>query len=168
MRIYVTVAISIAAGMVIGGFAMQGLRAQGSPPVYFISDIAEITDPEAFKAVGQRPQSEAADRVNKAGGQYVTRTQKLTAIYGTPPQRLIIIKFDNMQKAQAFVRRKSGSTASLTSRPRFGVSLPRDSKDSSEAAQVAASPMSRSITTNCLSIDGTATSIRHRPPHVPT
>jgi uncharacterized protein (DUF1330 family) len=102
MRIYVTVAISMAAGMVIGGFAMQGLRAQGSPPVYFISDIAEITDPEAFKAVGQRPQSEAADRVNKAGGQYVTRTQKLTAIYGTPPQRLIIIKFDNMQKAQAF------------------------------------------------------------------
>src|SRR5689334_19552216 len=102
MRIYVTVAISIAAGMAIGGFAVQGLRAQGAPPVYFISDIAEITDPEAFKVVGQRPQSEAAARVAKAGGQYVTRTQKLTALYGTPPQRLIIIKFDNMEKAKAF------------------------------------------------------------------
>ena len=68
----------------------------------FISDIAEITDPEGFKAVGQRPQSEATDRVTKAGGRYVTRTQKLTAVYGIPPQRLIIIEFDNMEKAQAF------------------------------------------------------------------
>jgi uncharacterized protein (DUF1330 family) len=90
------------AGAVIGGFAVQGLHAQGSAPVYFVSDIAEITDPEAFKAVGQRPQSEAAARVAKAGGQYVTRTQKLTALYGTPPQRLIIIRFDNMEKAKAF------------------------------------------------------------------
>lgn len=102
MRTYLTVSVALLAGMAIGGFAVQGLRAQGTPPVYFISDIAEITDPEAFKAVGQRPQSEAADRVTKAGGRYVTRTQKLTAIYGTPPQRLIIIGFDNMEKAQAF------------------------------------------------------------------
>ena len=102
MRTYFTVAAALALGVAVGAFAVQGLRAQGSPPVYFISDISEITDPEAFKAVGQRPQSEAADRVTKAGGQYVTRTQKLTAIYGTPPQRLIIIKFDNMEKAKAF------------------------------------------------------------------
>jgi len=102
MKTYLTVAAALAVGTAIGGFVVQGLHAQGSPPVYFISDIAEITDPEAFKAVGQRPQSEAAARVAKAGGQYVTRTQKITALYGTPPQRLIIIRFDNMEKAKAF------------------------------------------------------------------
>lgn len=84
MRTYLTVSVAVLAGIAIGGFAVEGLRAQGTAPVYFISDIAEITDPEAFKVVGQRPQSEASDRVTKAGGQYVTRTQKLTGIYGTP------------------------------------------------------------------------------------
>ena len=39
MRVYLTVAASVAVGMAIGGFAVQGLHAQAKPPIYYIAEI---------------------------------------------------------------------------------------------------------------------------------
>jgi uncharacterized protein (DUF1330 family) len=39
MRVYLTVAASMAVGMAVGGFAVQGLQAQAKPPVYYIAEI---------------------------------------------------------------------------------------------------------------------------------
>jgi uncharacterized protein (DUF1330 family) len=37
-----------------------------------------------------------------AGGHYVVRTQKITSLDGTPPQRFIMLAFDSVEKAQAW------------------------------------------------------------------
>ena len=36
------------------------------------------------------------------GGRYITCTDKITALDGTPPKRFIVIAFDSTEKAQAF------------------------------------------------------------------
>jgi uncharacterized protein (DUF1330 family) len=92
----------LVSGIVIGGAAVQGLHAQATPPSLVVTDISEITDPEGFKVVSQRPQAEAAARIQQAGGRYIARTEKVTALDGTPPKRMIIIAFDSLEKAQAF------------------------------------------------------------------
>ena len=48
-------AIALAAGVAIGGVAIQGLHAQAKPPVYVVIDIGEVTDAEGLKANTDRP-----------------------------------------------------------------------------------------------------------------
>ena len=67
-----------------------------------VTEIEEVTDAAAFSAVTQRPQAEAAARIQQAGGRYVARTDKITALDGTPPKRMIVIAFDSLEKAKAF------------------------------------------------------------------
>jgi uncharacterized protein (DUF1330 family) len=107
MRPNFRLAVALFGGVALGALVIQGLHAQATPPSYVITEISEITDPEGFKAVGGRSQTTAAERVQKMGGRYVTRTEKITAVDGTPPKRLIIIAFDNLAKAEAFTKSDS-------------------------------------------------------------
>jgi uncharacterized protein (DUF1330 family) len=102
MQLNMKFALTLLAGVAAGGFAVQVLHAQASPPSYVVTEIEEITDAAAFAAVTQRPQPDAAARIQQAGGRYVTRTDKITALDGTPPKRMIMIAFDSLEKAKAF------------------------------------------------------------------
>jgi uncharacterized protein (DUF1330 family) len=94
------IAVALLSGLTIGGAAIQGLHAQSKPPAIVVVDISDISDPEGFKAVTQRPTASTATVMQ--GGRYITRTDKITALDGTPPKRFIIISFDSMEKAQAW------------------------------------------------------------------
>jgi uncharacterized protein (DUF1330 family) len=94
------VAIALVAGAAIGGVAIQGLHAQAKPPAYIVIPILKINDAAAFKA-GVVDKAMPAD-LAAAGGQYVIRNQKFTSLDGPPPERLVVIKFDSVEKAQAF------------------------------------------------------------------
>ena len=96
------IAIALAAGIAIGGAAIQTLDAQAKPPAYIVYDISDITDPEGFKALGQRSNEAAAAVFKNAGGRYIARTPNLTALDGTPPKRIIIIAFDSVEKAKSW------------------------------------------------------------------
>ena len=37
-----------------------------------------------------------------AGGEWIIRSQKFTSLDGNPPERLVVLKFDSVEKAQAF------------------------------------------------------------------
>src|SRR4029077_6440958 len=87
------------AGIAAGGGIIQGLQAQAKPPVYVVVDIADITDAEGFKAI--IPLS-VPDTLAPFGGRYVIRTDKITALDGTPPKRFVVIAFDNVEQAQAW------------------------------------------------------------------
>ena len=95
-------ALTLIAGLTAGAAAVHVLYAQGTPPSYVVTEIEEITDAAAFSAVTQRPQAEATARIQQAGGRYVTRTDKITALDGTAPKRMIILAFDSLEKARAF------------------------------------------------------------------
>lgn len=102
MKTKYTVALAMMAGVGIGALAVQGLHAQGTPPSYVVTEIEDITDAAAFSAVTRRPLAEAASPIQQAGGRFVTRTDKITALDGNAPKRMIIVAFDSFEKAKAF------------------------------------------------------------------
>ena len=100
MKTRYTVALAMLAGVGAGGAAIQALYAQAKPPAIVVVDISEITDPEGFKAVTQRPTASTATVMQ--GGRYIARTGNVTALDGPAPMRSIIIAFDSAEKAQAW------------------------------------------------------------------
>ena len=101
MKTQYTVALSMLAGIGLGAVAVQGLHAQAKPPAYFVIEINKVTDAEGFKVITQRPTG-GADVAKEIGGHYIARTDKITALDGTAPQRFIAYAFDSVEKAQAF------------------------------------------------------------------
>src|SRR5437016_142495 len=101
MKLNIKVAL-ILAGAAAGGGIVQVLHAQGTPPSYVVTEIEEVTDAAAFSTVTQQPQTDATARIQQAGGRYVARTDKITALDGTAPKRMIVIAFDSLEKAKAF------------------------------------------------------------------
>ncbi len=88
------------AGIAIGAAAIQGLHAQAKPLAYVVIPILKINDAAAFKAgVIDRGREE---HVKAAGGHYIIRNQKFIRLDGNPPERLIVIAFDSVEKAQAW------------------------------------------------------------------
>jgi uncharacterized protein (DUF1330 family) len=91
--------LAVLAGIALGAMAIKGPKPQNKPPTYVVVDIAEITDPEGFKAVtisaATSPAATAA-----LGGRYIIRTATTTALDGIPPKRLVVIAFDSKEKAQ--------------------------------------------------------------------
>ena len=95
MRSYFSLVLVMLAGL--GAVAIQGLHAQSAgPKAYVIVDITQINDPETFKTLLPK----APRTVAEFGGQFVTRTDKITALDGVAPERFVIIAFDSLQKAK--------------------------------------------------------------------
>ena len=100
MKANLKLAVALAAGAVVGGMAVQGLRAQTSPPSYVVVDISDITDPEGYKAIISKS---APSSIAQFGGKYVIRTENIVAVEGVAPKRFVVIAFDNSDKSKAWV-----------------------------------------------------------------
>jgi uncharacterized protein (DUF1330 family) len=94
----IALGLTLLVGGAIGATAIQGLHAQAKPPTYVVVAIRKINDADSFKAI--LPKYPAA--VEAAGGHFVVRTDKITSLDGTPPQRFVLLQFDSPEKAQAF------------------------------------------------------------------
>src|SRR5438874_157345 len=84
-------------GVAIGAAAIHGLHAQAKPPAYFFAEI-DVTDAEAYRAYVERNTSV----VNDHGGRFLARGGKTIAMDGDPPKRIVIIAWDNEDKARAW------------------------------------------------------------------
>src|ERR1700677_1519539 len=92
--------VALAAGAVVGGMAVQGLRAQTSPPSYVVVDISDITDPEGYKAIISKA---APSSLAEFGGKYIIRTENIVPVEGVAPKRFVGIAFDNSDKTKAWL-----------------------------------------------------------------
>src|SRR5579872_1758780 len=101
MKASYKIALALATGAAIGGVAIQGLHAQAKPPVYVVIPILKINDAAAFKAGVTDRASEGAAETKAEGGRYIIRSQKFTPLDGHPPERLVVIAFDSVEKDQA-------------------------------------------------------------------
>jgi uncharacterized protein (DUF1330 family) len=91
--------IGMLAGILIGAAAVGGLNAQNAGPVaYAVVDISEINDPGTF--VTLLPKAVQANK--EFGGKFLSRTENIVALDGTPPKRFVLIAFDSMDKAKAW------------------------------------------------------------------
>ena len=100
MKTYITVSVAMLTGIAIGGLAVQGLQAQGKAPVYLISEI-DVTNPEAY---GKEfaPKAQATVKASNAkfvviGGAAGAGAKPINAIEGTPPKRVTIQQWENME-----------------------------------------------------------------------
>ena len=100
MKANLKLAVALGAGAVVGGMAVQGLRAQTSPPSYVVVDISDITDPEGYKAIISKS---APSSIAQFGGKYVIRTENIVAVEGVAPKRFVVIAFDNVEKSKAWI-----------------------------------------------------------------
>jgi uncharacterized protein (DUF1330 family) len=91
--------LSLLAGAAIGALSVGGLYAQTkSPGAYVIVDISQVTNPDGFKQLFPK----APPAVAAFDGHFLTRTEKITALDGTPPKRVVIIGFESVDKAKAW------------------------------------------------------------------
>jgi uncharacterized protein (DUF1330 family) len=98
MKTNYKIAIALVAGAAIGGAAIQGLHAQAKPKAYIVTE-SDILD--AAAAAAYSPRSQAAQKA--AGGRSFRTTGKVTAVVGTPPKRVGISEWDNLEQAQAWI-----------------------------------------------------------------
>jgi uncharacterized protein (DUF1330 family) len=98
MNRLIPLGLTLLAGVAIGATAVGGLHAQGKPGAYAVVDIAEISDPDTFKTLLPK----AGPAMAGSGGQFVVRTENITAVSGTPPKRFVVIAFDSLDKAKAW------------------------------------------------------------------
>jgi uncharacterized protein (DUF1330 family) len=104
MKTNYKLALTLLAGVAIGGAAIQGLHAQAKPKAYTVSELQTL-DPKLAADVAER----IAKAQEAAGGHnFKTGGGTVTAMEGaTPPQRVAITEWDSLEKAQAFFKSKA-------------------------------------------------------------
>ena len=98
MNRYFTVGLAMLAGIGLGAAAVQGLHAQGKPPVYLVTEI-DVTNVDAY-VKGYAPLVAAS--IKKAGGKLVAASLKVSQIEGTSPKRVAIQVWDSLDQIQAW------------------------------------------------------------------
>jgi uncharacterized protein (DUF1330 family) len=98
MKTYFTMALSMLAGITVGGLAVQGLNAQSKPPAYVIAEI-DVMDQDGY---AKEYQSRAVKPIlEEGGGKFLSRGSKSISIRGEPPKRIVLFAFENLDRAQA-------------------------------------------------------------------
>ncbi len=99
MKTYTTVMLAALAGAAIGGFAIQGLHAQTKlPAAYYIAEI-DVANEDVYN---KQWMPKADETVKAAGGVYLVRSTNVERIEGAAPKRLLISKWDDIEKLTAW------------------------------------------------------------------
>lgn len=107
MKTHLTITVSVLAGMAMGAAAIHTLHAQTKPPAFVIGEI-DIADVAAFDKEYVPP---AAKAVTEGGAKYIVRGGRSVSLYGAPPQRLAIMQFESLEKAEAAFKSKAYTDA---------------------------------------------------------
>jgi uncharacterized protein (DUF1330 family) len=102
MIVWRTFALTITVVLLLGAAAIYGLRAATVPPVYLVIAIEEVTDVEAFKKdfVDRGPAGIVEAKF--ADARFLARTGNIVPLDGPAPKFLVILSFQNMEKARAY------------------------------------------------------------------
>lgn len=90
------VALSIVAGIAIGGAAIQTLHAQAKPPVYMIA-INEVSNQEGYAKEYLPP---AQKSIKDHGGVYVAAGPGTQVAGNLPNGRVVILRWESMEALQ--------------------------------------------------------------------
>jgi uncharacterized protein (DUF1330 family) len=95
-----TLALAVLSAVSIGIALPNGkAAAQAKPQAYYITDIAPA-DPEGWNNT-YAPLVQPT--FQPFSGHYIVRAGKTTTIAGDPPNRVVVIAFDSVEKAQAWL-----------------------------------------------------------------
>ena len=97
MKTQYAVALALLTGVGLGAVAVQGLHAQAKPPAYVIAEI-DVANQDGY-AKEYLPAGQKA--LLDGGAKYLARGSKTAAFKGEPPKRIVLLAFENFDKAQA-------------------------------------------------------------------
>ena len=98
MKTRSTIAVSMLAGAVVGGAAIQALHAQAKPPVYMIA-INELSDQERYAKEYVPP---AQKSVKDHGGEYVAAGPGTRLAGNLPEGSVVILRWESMEALQGW------------------------------------------------------------------
>jgi uncharacterized protein (DUF1330 family) len=98
MKTRLTIAVSMLAGAVVGGAAIQALHAQAKPPVYMIA-INEVSNQEGYAKEYVSP---AQKSVKDHGGEYLAAGPGTRIAGNLPEGPVVILRWENMEALQAW------------------------------------------------------------------
>ena len=98
MKTRLTIAVSVLAGAVVGGAAIQALHAQAKPPVYMIA-INEVSDQEGYAKEYVPP---AQRSVKDHGGEYVAAGPGTRVVGNLPGGPVVILRWESMEALQGW------------------------------------------------------------------
>ncbi|MEH2502580.1 uncharacterized protein (DUF1330 family) [Bradyrhizobium sp. AZCC 1578] len=97
--------LAMVAGLALGAAAVQGLHAQGKPPVYFVAEV-DVMDQEAY---GKEYAPKAQALIKSHGGKFLAiggiggaNAKQITGFDGQTPKRAVVQVWDSMEKLQAW------------------------------------------------------------------
>src|SRR5262245_39002330 len=93
-----TLILSMLAGLAFGTADLQPLHAQVKLPVYVVAEV-DVSDNDGF-AKEYLPKAQASIRAS--GGRFLVAGQKITALEGTPPRRVIVTAWESIEKVQGW------------------------------------------------------------------
>ena len=94
-----TVRVAVIGGFALGALAVQALHAQAKPAAYAIAEVT-ISNQDAY-AKDFLPVIRKA--IADAGGKFLAAGGKTISFEGAAPaQRVVIVQWENLDKAQAF------------------------------------------------------------------
>jgi uncharacterized protein (DUF1330 family) len=105
MKTQYTVALSMIAGAILGGAAVQGVNAQlAAKKAYTVTEL-ETLNPQAAADFAQRI---SAAQMSAGGRNLRTGGGKVVGMEGPPPPpRVAITEWDSLEKAEAFFKSKA-------------------------------------------------------------
>jgi uncharacterized protein (DUF1330 family) len=104
----ITIALAMLTGVGLGAVVVQGLHAQAKPPAFHIAEIT-VTNDEGYNKEYVPP---VVKSIQDGGGKFVVRGGKTVSVAGSPPApRVVVIQFDSLDKAQAWVNSPSYKAA---------------------------------------------------------
>ena len=105
MKTAYKVTLAMLAGFGNCAAAVQGLHAQAKPPIYYVVEV-DATNPEAYaKEFAPKAQAiieAAGGRFLAIGGAGATGATAVTAIENEPPQRIVVMAWDNWEQIKAW------------------------------------------------------------------
>jgi len=105
----------MAAGIALGAAAVHGLHAQARPPGYIIGDV-NVKDKDAYSYANEFLPL-ALKAIEDGGGKYLVRGGKTASLEDAPPgNRVVVLQFDSLGKAQAYWDSAANKDAFATSR----------------------------------------------------
>jgi uncharacterized protein (DUF1330 family) len=97
MKTQYTVALAMLIGIGFGAVTVHGLHAQAKPPAYVIAEI-DVPNQDGYVKEYLPPSSKA---LLDNGAKYLARGSRTASIKGEQPKRIVLLAFENFEKAQA-------------------------------------------------------------------
>jgi len=100
MKTLTTLALAAFAGAGIGALSVERIHAQSAKPpaAYYVVEL-DVTNEDIYS---KQWSPKAEETIRAAGGVYLVRSANVERIEGAAPQRLLITRWDNLDKLAAW------------------------------------------------------------------